>query len=146
MRISGSGSSSSSGDSSSSGTAAAASDGASGSSSSSGSSPSGSASGESLPAAAEVPQQIELGVDRIIDSQDNEFVLSSPKEGVATLTLDPQLIQDLTFLFASAAVSSCAFVVCGSLAAAGCLLQPGVGCVLELRATVVCSLVQQLPF
>jgi hypothetical protein len=32
-------------------------------------------------------------------------VLSAPKDSVATLTLDPQLIQDLTFLFASAAVS-----------------------------------------
>lgn len=47
----------------------------------------------------------ERGVDRIIDSQDNEFVLSAPpKDQMATLTLDPLLIQDLTFLFASAAV------------------------------------------
>ncbi|WIA16636.1 hypothetical protein OEZ85_013299 [Tetradesmus obliquus] len=131
VRISGSGSSSSSGDSSSAGTSAAASDGASGSSSGgSSSSTSGSASGESLPAAAEVPQQIELGVDRIIDSQDNEFVLSSPKEGVATLTLDPQLIQDLTFLFASAAVMGMLFegikqpVINGYLVA-GAIVGPG---------------------
>lgn len=55
--------------------------------------------------AAQLPE-IELGVDRIIDSQDNEFVLSAPKDNVATLTLDPLLIQDLTFLFASAAVST----------------------------------------
>lgn len=61
---------------------------------------------EAVAAAAEKPQKIELGVDRIIDSKDNEFVLSAPKDNVATLTLDPQLIQDLTFLFASAAVSS----------------------------------------
>jgi hypothetical protein len=64
-----------------------------------------------------VPQQIELGVDRIIDSQDNEFVLSAPKDSVATLTLDPQLIQDLTFLFASAAVSMHAGI--GALESAG---------------------------
>jgi hypothetical protein len=55
---------------------------------------------------AEKETSIEKGVDRIIDSQDNEFVLSAPpKDQVATLTLDPLLIQDLTFLFASAAVS-----------------------------------------
>lgn len=48
----------------------------------------------------------ERGVDRIIDSQDNEFVLSAPpKDQLAALTLDPLLIQDLTFLLASAAVS-----------------------------------------
>lgn len=55
---------------------------------------------------------VEKGVDRIIDSQDNEFVLSAPpKDQVATLTLDPLLIQDLTFLFASAAVSLLAVCV-----------------------------------
>lgn len=32
-------------------------------------------------------------------------MLSAPRDNVATLTLDPLLIQDLTFLFASAAVS-----------------------------------------
>lgn len=54
----------------------------------------------------EVPS-VEKGVDRIIDSHDNEFVLSAPpKDQVATLTLDPLFIQDLTFLFASAAVSA----------------------------------------
>lgn len=35
----------------------------------------------------------EAGVDRIIDSHDNEFVLSSSRAGATTLTLDPQLVQ-----------------------------------------------------
>lgn len=73
--------------------------------SSGGSSAAGGSSGGSSHGDKEAPSA-ERGVDRIIDSQDNEFVLSAPpKDQVATLTLDPLLIQDLTFLFASAAVS-----------------------------------------
>jgi hypothetical protein len=47
----------------------------------------------------------EQEVDRIIDSHDNVFVLSASKDGAAALTLDPQLIQDVTFILATAAVS-----------------------------------------
>eukprot|EP00879_Flechtneria_rotunda_P007639 GHRR01008011.1.p1 GENE.GHRR01008011.1~~GHRR01008011.1.p1 ORF type:complete len:773 (+),score=293.49 GHRR01008011.1:254-2572(+) len=74
--------------------------------------------------------QLDKGVDRIIDSQDNEFVLSAPNDLVATLTLDPLLIQDLTFLFASAAVMGMVFeslkqpVINGYLVA-GAMLGPG---------------------
>jgi hypothetical protein len=116
VRISGSGERSTGDSSSSSSGTPSTSDGADGSKGGSGSS--SSSSGDTPPPAApEVPQQIELGVDRIIDSQDNEFVLSAPKDSVATLTLDPQLIQDLTFLFASAAVSTHAGL--GALGSAG---------------------------
>lgn len=95
VRISGSGSSESTSDSATATSNAAAAGGSKGASSSD----NGTGTPKQLP-------EVELGVDRIIDSQDNEFVLSAPKENVASLTLDPQLIQDLTFLFASAAVSS----------------------------------------
>ncbi|GFR52321.1 hypothetical protein Agub_g14858, partial [Astrephomene gubernaculifera] len=43
-------------------------------------------------------------VDRIIDSQDNEFVLSKPSESVASLTLDQQLIMDIAVLLVAAAL------------------------------------------
>lgn len=84
-------------------TGAAAGGAATGASSSNSSSAAG---GSSHGSHADKETSMEKGVDRIIDSNDNEFVLSAPpKDQVATLTLDPLLIQDLTFLFASAAVS-----------------------------------------
>mmetsp|Transcript_4045 Transcript_4045/g.11724 ORF Transcript_4045/g.11724 Transcript_4045/m.11724 type:complete len:673 (-) Transcript_4045:1075-3093(-) len=43
----------------------------------------------------------EAEVDRIIDAQDNEYILSKPKDGTVGLTLDPQLIRDLTVLITS---------------------------------------------
>lgn len=72
---------------------------------------------------------VEKEVDRIIDSQDNEYVLSkpkcvclsaiahcfssplyfaSPREQGMGLTLDPQLIRDLTVLIASSSVRTSA--------------------------------------
>ncbi|GIL84773.1 hypothetical protein Vretimale_14445 [Volvox reticuliferus] len=48
--------------------------------------------------------EVEPDVDRIIDSQDNEFVLSKPNESVASLTLDQQLIRDISVLLVAAAV------------------------------------------
>lgn len=64
--------------------------------------------------------EVESDVDRMIDSHDNEFVLSKPKyiliffvlriccfRELAALTLDPFFIQDLTILYTSAAVSTC---------------------------------------
>eukprot|EP00775_Hariotina_reticulata_P009774 gene9774-9931_t len=74
--------------------------------------------------------ELDHGVDRIIDSHDNEFVLSAPKDNVATLTLDPLLVQDLTLLFASAAVVGMVFeslqqpVINGYLVA-GAIVGPG---------------------
>ncbi|KAL0035080.1 hypothetical protein WJX79_010456 [Trebouxia sp. C0005] len=47
----------------------------------------------------------EKEVDRIIDSQDNEYVLSKPKSSSLGLTLDPQLIRDLTVLITSSTVA-----------------------------------------
>ncbi len=47
----------------------------------------------------------ETDVDRIIDSKDNEYVLSKPnEEGSMGLTLDPQLIRDLGVLIGVCAV------------------------------------------
>ena len=47
----------------------------------------------------------ETDVDRIIDSKDNEYVLSKPnEEGSMGLTLDPRLIRDLGVLIAACAV------------------------------------------
>lgn len=49
---------------------------------------------------------VEADVDRIIDSKDNEYVLSKPnEEGSMGLTLDPQLIRDLGVLIGSCAVA-----------------------------------------
>jgi hypothetical protein len=46
-----------------------------------------------------------MDVDRIIDTNNNEFVLSSPKgAGSMALRLDPILIRDLTILISASAV------------------------------------------
>lgn len=50
-------------------------------------------------------EHIEMDVDRIIDTNNNEFVLSSPKgAGSMALRLDPILICDLTILLSASAV------------------------------------------
>jgi hypothetical protein len=41
-------------------------------------------------------------VDRLIDSRDNTFVLSTPSD-VSALAIDPQLIQDITCMLVAAA-------------------------------------------
>ncbi|KAG1658736.1 hypothetical protein FOA52_002751, partial [Chlamydomonas sp. UWO 241] len=46
---------------------------------------------------------IEKSVDRIIDQHGSEFVLSNPKDEIPVLTVDAQLIQDLSVLFIAAA-------------------------------------------
>lgn len=80
----------------------------------------------------------ERGVDRIIDSRDNEFVLSFSKDNYATLTLDPQLVQDLTVVFSSSAVMGCVFeflkqpVINGYLVAGAVVGPGGLGLVKEL--------------
>ena len=44
--------------------------------------------------------------DRIIDSHDNEYVLSKPNiEGSLGLTLDPQLIRDMSLLIITSALA-----------------------------------------
>ena len=49
-------------------------------------------------------------VDRLIDSQDNEYVLSKPRSGAGGpgLTLDPQLVRDLTVLAVAGAAAGAA--------------------------------------
>lgn len=47
-----------------------------------------------------------LPADRIIDSHDNEYVLSKPNiEGSLGLTLDPQLIRDMSLLIITSALA-----------------------------------------
>jgi Kef-type K+ transport system membrane component KefB len=49
---------------------------------------------------------VESEVDRIIDSHDNEYVLSKPNiEGSLGLTLDPQLIRDMSLLIITSALA-----------------------------------------
>eukprot|EP00889_Picochlorum_renovo_P001812 jgi/Picre1/28842/NNA_004239.t1 len=49
---------------------------------------------------------VESDVDRIIDSHDNEYVLSKPNtEGSLGLTLDPQLIRDMSLLIVMSAAA-----------------------------------------
>jgi Kef-type K+ transport system membrane component KefB len=49
---------------------------------------------------------VESDVDRIIDSHDNEYVLSKPNtEGSLGLTLDPQLIRDMSLLIVFSAAA-----------------------------------------
>lgn len=49
---------------------------------------------------------VESEIDRIIDSHDNEYVLSKPNtEGSLGLTLDPQLIRDMSLLIVSSAAA-----------------------------------------
>lgn len=72
--------------------------------SSTGSGSSGDGSGSSAAAPTTSLQKLDKDVDRIIDSRDNEFVLSASKDAVASLTLDPQFTQDVTCLLTMAAV------------------------------------------
>jgi len=77
-------------------------------------------------------------VDRLVDSADNEFVISNPKRGTMELQQDLRLINDLVIMLCSAAVSGAAFgllnqplitgyIVAGSLVGPG-----GLGMIVEL--------------
>ncbi|PSC72593.1 K(+) efflux antiporter 4-like isoform A [Micractinium conductrix] len=61
---------------------------------------------EKLEAAAEAD------VDRIIDSKDNEYVLSKPSDESMGMNLDPQFVKDLTVLIAASAAGG---LIMGSL-------------------------------
>ena len=68
-------------------------------------------------------------MDRLIDSDENEYVLSRPRTGV-TLTLDPVLLQDLTIVLAASSLFGCAFEairqpVINGYILAGSLVGPG---------------------
>eukprot|EP00798_Chlamydomonas_sp_ICE-L_P015158 gene15158-21226_t len=73
---------------------------------------------------------VERSVDRIIDQHDNTFILSHPNADVASLTLDAQLIADITVVLTSAAVFGALFemirqpTINGYLVA-GALVGPG---------------------
>ena len=74
---------------------------------------------------------VESDVDRIIDSHDNEYVLSKPnEEGSLGLTLDPQLIRDMSLLIVVSAVAGLAMASIGQPTIngyfmAGSLIGPG---------------------
>lgn len=82
---------------------------------------------------------VEVDVDRIIDSKDNEYVLSKPnEEGSLGLTLDPRLIREFSILIGASAVAALAmeavrqptingYFVAGSLVGPG-----GLGLVKEI--------------
>ena len=77
-------------------------------------------------------------VERLVDSSDNEFVISNPKSGTMELQQDLRLIQDLVILFCSAAFGSTLFCLLGQpvitgYLLAGSLIGPGgLGLIVEL--------------
>ena len=77
-------------------------------------------------------------VERLVDSSDNEFVISNPKSGTMELQQDLRLIQDLVILFCSAALGSTLFCLLGQpvitgYLLAGSLIGPGgLGLIVEL--------------
>lgn len=74
---------------------------------------------------------VESDVDRIIDSHDNEYVLSKPnEEGSLGLTLDPQLIRDMSLLIVVSALAGLVMASIGQPTIngyfmAGSLIGPG---------------------
>ncbi|CAD7704226.1 unnamed protein product, partial [Ostreobium quekettii] len=88
--------------------------------------PVGNGSGTNATDATDVEEN---DVDRIIDKQDNEYVLSTPKH-FAALTLDPRLIKDLTILITTAAAIGMVFEAIGQpvingYLIAGAIVGPG---------------------
>ncbi|KAG1672943.1 hypothetical protein FOA52_012388 [Chlamydomonas sp. UWO 241] len=80
---------------------------------------------------------MDASLDRIIDSHDNEFVLSK-KGGATALTIDPQLVTDLTVVIAAAAFFGLLFeamgqpTINGYLVAGAAVGPGGLGLVKEL--------------
>ena len=77
-------------------------------------------------------------VERLVDSSDNEFVISNPKSGTMELQQDLQLISDLVIILVSAAVGALAFTLMGQPIITGYLIAGsfvgpgGMGLVVEL--------------
>lgn len=72
----------------------------------------------------------ETDVDRIIDSKDNEYVLSKPSDDSMGMNLDPQFVKDLTVLIAASAGAGLVMASLGQPAIngyfiAGSLVGPG---------------------
>jgi hypothetical protein len=77
-------------------------------------------------------------VERLVDSSDNEFVISNPKSGTMELQQDLRLISDLVIILVSAAVGALAFTLMGQPIITGYLIAGsfvgpgGMGLVVEL--------------
>ena len=70
------------------------------------------------------------GVDKLVDAQDNVYILSNPREGNIELQLDPVLLEDLTLMFIACTVLGMALEAarCSPVAGyilSGALLGPG---------------------
>eukprot|EP00887_Chlorella_sp_A99_P006080 scaffold22.g6080.t1 len=71
----------------------------------------------------ELDLDVETDVDRIIDSKDNEYVLSKPnEEGSMGLNLDPAFVRDLTTLVGASALAGLAMEAAGQPTINGYLL------------------------
>ena len=77
-------------------------------------------------------------VERLVDSSDNEFVISNPKSGTMELQQDLRLISDLVIILVSAAIGALLFTLLGQplitgYLIAGSMVGPGgLGLVVEL--------------
>jgi len=80
----------------------------------------------------------EEDVERLVDSSDNEFVISNPKSGTMELQQDLRLISDLVIILVSAAIGALAFTLMGQPLITGYLIAGsfvgpgGMGLVVEL--------------
>ena len=64
----------------------------------------------------------EEDVERLVDSSDNEFVISNPKSGTMELQQDLRLISDLVIILVSAAIGALAFTLMGQPLITGYLI------------------------
>lgn len=77
-------------------------------------------------------------VDRLVDSADNEFVISNPKRGTMELQQDLRLINDLVIMLCSAALGGSTFallrqpLITGYLVAGSLVGPGGLGMIVEL--------------
>lgn len=77
-------------------------------------------------------------VERLVDSSDNEFVISNPRSGTMELQQDLRLISDLVIILVSAAIGALAFTLMGQPLITGYLIAGsfvgpgGMGLVVEL--------------
>ena len=80
----------------------------------------------------------EEDVERLVDSSDNEFVISNPKSGTMELQQDLRLISDLVIILVSAAIGALVFTLMGQPLITGYLIAGsfvgpgGMGLVVEL--------------
>lgn len=83
-------------------------------------------------------EEIDNDVDRLVDSADNEFVISNPKRGTMELQQDLRLINDLVIMLCSAALGGSTFallrqpLITGYLVAGSLVGPGGLGMIVEL--------------